>query len=446
MVNDVKNKNVIGAQCFIGCPLAQEIDPTVLLGKSLRVLIDQQFHLGHHYQYLGHLLPVLSPLVQDVVVAITPEGLQSTEFKSFLAPHVTQARVEAVLPPASPWVPMRERWRIHGELRHIVKQFEPDYVLIPSGDAQATAMGLYRLAGLGSIPGRRPCEVGIHLGSGTAVTGTTRRLREWVNQLNLSLTGLTRAHVVNLLFYEQLRSRRLLEGRLVLMPHPVPANPRMDKTLSRRTLGIPENGRYIGLAASLDSRKAIAEFLAAFRAATSRPDERLLLAGWMNGTHRRTIEESYADLIAQGRLIVLDGFQSPETFQTVFSALDVVCTPYPGFSGVSATLLDGVSAGRPILANNFGWSEAIVKRFDLGGTCDVLNHDAFTRAVRAALDRCDEYQESEPVRRLLSFHAPGNFAATWVQGIRAQLGLSQSDVRTWNWVVDSLEVQDARAS
>ena len=70
---------------------------------------------------------------------------------------------------------------------------------------------------------------------------------------------------------------------------------------------------------------------------------------WSRDVHARMIETACADLVAQGRVIVLRGFQSPETFRTVFSALDVVCTPYPGFSGVSATLLDGVAAGRPIL-------------------------------------------------------------------------------------------------
>ena len=49
--------------------------------------------------------------------------------------------------------------------------------------------------------------------------------------------------------------------------------------------------------ASIDSRKAIGQFLAAFRAASHSASERLLLAGWISDPHLRTIRESYQDLV-----------------------------------------------------------------------------------------------------------------------------------------------------
>lgn len=403
----------------------------------MRVLIDQQFHLGHHYQYLNQLLPTLIPLVDEVVVAITEAGRGSQEFASFLAPFERTVRIESVLPYANPGVPMGERLRVHRDLRRIVRDLAPDYVLIPSGDAQVTAMPLFRVSGLGAVPGRIPCELGIHFGTGSVGPRLTDRLRDVLNRANLGATGAKRLHFVNHLFYERLRAAGRRDG-MTLMPHPVAPNPRLSKAESRKRLNLPEGGRYIGLAASIDSRKAIGEFLAAFREAST-SDERLVLAGWMNDTHQRMIRDNYADLLREGRLVHINGFLDPVVFQTVLSALDVVCLPYPAFAGLSSTLLEGTAAGRPVLVNAFGWSGTMVKRFGLGWACDVLNHREFARTMRTALDHADEYQESGAIRRLLAFHAPQNFASSWVQGLKEMLGRPADPVRSWEWVMESVE-------
>ena len=45
---------------------------------------------------------------------------------------------------------------------------------------------------------------------------------------------------------------------------------------------------------------------------------------------------------------------------------------------------------------------------------------------------------TEPIRRLLAFHAPENFAASWLQGILEAQNLPPAQLRTWNWVLESL--------
>ena len=404
----------------------------------MRVLVHQQFHLGHHYIYLSHLLPRLRDIAADVVVALTPAGLKSAEFAAFLEPLVDRITFDPSLPEADTRALMMERWRLHGDLRKTVRRVKPDYVLVPSGDAHATAMSAFNVAGLGAVPGHVPCELGVHFGLGSGAADAKAKVRDRLNQLSLAASGLTRVHFVNHLFYEQICNRGgSLAKRATLMPDPVPASPRLSKLESRRRLGIPEEGRYIGLAASLDSRKAIPEFLAAFRA-VGRPSERVLLAGWINGTHLRTIERSFQDLIDSTRLILIQGFQTATVFQTALSALDVVCTPYPRFGGLSSTLLEGVAAGRPVLTNDFGWSAAITNRFQLGWTCDVLSHDAFSRAIRRAFDECDGYRESEATSRLLAFHLPENFAESWLTGLRKAAGLPRArTLLPWTWVLDA---------
>jgi glycosyltransferase involved in cell wall biosynthesis len=396
----------------------------------MRVLIDQQFHLGHHYQYVAYLLPSLTEMA-EVVVAITPEGQESKEFRAFLEPLASRIRFEPVLPSAKPWLPMSERWRVHRDLRTVVRKFRPDYVWIPSGDAQATMMALHRLAGIGGTPGRVPCEIGIHLGSGAPSAAWRTRLRDSLNGLNLSLAGARCVHLVNFLFYE--RVRRIRPRAFSVMPHPVAAGPQIDKAESRRLLAIPEDGRYIGLAASIDSRKAVGEFLAGFRE-VARPGERVLLAGYINDTHWKTINESFADLIAREQLWLIRRFLTAAEYQAALCALDVVCTPYPRFAGLSSTLLEGVAAGRPILADNFGWSAEVVHRFGLGTTCDVLDHAQFARAIRAALDAAGAYRRTEGAERLLAFHTVQNFSDHWMAGIDRALGRPARPSKTWDWV------------
>jgi glycosyltransferase involved in cell wall biosynthesis len=402
----------------------------------MKVLIHQQFHLGHHYQFVQCLLPELAK-VADVIVAVTPQGRQSIEFSTFLEPFSDRVRFDASVPEASPWLPLKERLQIHRDMRATVRRIRPDYVLMPSGDAQATAMGLYAVCGLGAVPRHVPCEVGIHLGTGNVADASAKtRLKDSLNRLSLAASGLKRVHLINLLFYEQARaSGGRLARTAVLMPSPTPANPCLSKVESRRRLNLPEEGRYMGLAASMDSRKAIPEWLAAFRE-VSRHNERVLLAGWMNASNLRVIEESFADLTTTGKLIVRNGFMDHATYQTVLTALDVVCTPYPRFAGLSATLLEGVAAGRPVLANAYGWSGAIVERFNLGWTCNVLDHGEFSTTIRRALDEADLPRDSEARRRLMSFNSPANFAASWTQGVCEALGAETPFVRSWEWVLE----------
>jgi len=408
----------------------------------MRVLIHQQAHLGHHYQYVGHLLPSLLSASNDVVVAVTPAGLASEEFGSYLKAFSGRVQFEPALPETSPAYAFRDRLAAYRSLRESVTQFQADHVLIPSGDAQATAMAAHRVIGQGAVPGRIPCEVGIHFGVGRASSSVKGTIRDKLNLWNLGLSG-SKVHLVNLLFYEEARALSLLRGKFALMPHPVTQLPRISKGEARRRLGIPEEGRYIGLAASLDNRKALGEFVEAFRVACPSPADRVLLAGWMHPSHQRIIFEKHKDLIDAGRLVIRNEFLEPDVFHAAVSALDVVCTPYPKFAGLSATLLEGVAAGRPILANAFGWSRAIVRRFKLGWTCDVLNPREFTETIKNALDQSAGYAETTAVERLMRFHSPENFGATWVAEICQRLGRAATPI-AWEWVEETLPVSDRR--
>ena len=210
----------------------------------MRVLVYQQFHPGHHYLYLQHLLPPLAKVASEVIVAVTAEGQASPEFATFLKPLEGVVRFDASLPSGHERVIKNQRIRVYLDVRNAVRRIAPDHVLIPSGDPHTTVMGGFRFAGLGAMPGRRPAEVGIHFGRGAAAATTRDQITDYVNELKLSLAGWQKVHIVNLLFYEQIQRRggSLARGS-VLLPDPTTPNPRLGTIESRRRLGLRGTGQ-----------------------------------------------------------------------------------------------------------------------------------------------------------------------------------------------------------
>jgi glycosyltransferase involved in cell wall biosynthesis len=229
----------------------------------------------------------------------------------------------------------------------------------------------------------------------------------------------------------KLRGGRLAE-RSDLLPHPVPPVIRLAQRECRRRLGLPEAGRYIGLQAIIDERKAIPEFIAAFRAGTSNAEHRLLLAGRFDPRTSVAVRQANDDLIATGRLLLLDRYLNEDEADWALGALDVVCAPYRRFDALSTVVLRAVAMGRPVLCDDRGWCGEVVRRFGLGWSCDILAPHSFSATVGTALGECRDFVETEAAVRLLAFHSPANFAETWLSGLPRRR--TAASLTSWSWV------------
>jgi hypothetical protein len=405
----------------------------------MRVLVFEQWQGGHYFNYLEYLVPRLAELTDDVVVTMTPNAIESDGFKNRLGAiaKLPGVRFEASVPPADMRLPARERFQLLRNLKTAVAETRPDYLMVPSADAQTLAMAAFGHLGISVLPRELPSEATFHCGY-AEVKSRKQAAKEFVYRSAYSGATWGSLNFVNFLYLQRAaREQRSWVNRARLIADPVPRVTRLDRGAARRLLDIPEEGRYLGLLGELDPRKAIPELLAAFRLADLGSKDRLLLGGRLDAGFRTLIESEYRDLLSAGRIVLIDRFLTEQELLQGFGALDVVCATYRDFPGLASLMLKGVAAGRPILAQDFAWCAALIKRFDLGRTADIHDVQDFAKNLRMALEASDGYSESEATRRLLAFHEPANFAAGMSERLRCLTGKpALQPVKTWDWVID----------
>jgi hypothetical protein len=408
----------------------------------MRVLVFEQWQGGHYFNYLEALVPRLLDLADEVVVTMTERAIETDRFKTQLGPIAALPRVRFVgtVPLADPSLPARERLQLLRNLQAAVAETRPDYLMVPSADAQTLALGAVGLLGMNMLPRDLPSEATFHSGYGPAINNRKQAMKESVYRAAYAGSTWTHMNFVNFLYLEHaVQTRRSWVARAQLVADPVPEAPRLSRSAARRLLGIPEEGRYLGLLGELDQRKAIPELLAAFRAASFGEQDRLLLGGRLDPQFRQLIDTDYGDLVRAGRLVLIDRFLSDEELLGGFGALDLVCGTYRDFPGLASLMLKGVAAGRPLIAQDFGWSGALIKRFALGTTVACYDVPTFAAGLRTALESSADYVETEAIRRLLSFHHPGNFIAGMTERLRVMTSRpALQAIKTWEWVLQGL--------
>lgn len=415
----------------------------------MRVLVFEQWRGGHYDNYLECLIPRLLELVDEVVLAVPRTRIVGGHVDSPLAAIAQMPRVRllADVSPADPGLPAGERWQLLKNLQRSVFETRPDYLMVPSADAQNLALAALSSLGVSVFPRDLPTEATFHCGYLTPTKTRRQAAKEFVYRLAHRGSSWTHLNFVNAFYLEQaVSARRRWVGRAQIVADPIPRTRRLDAPAARRLLGIPEDGRYLGFLGGLDQRKAVPELLAAFRTASLGAKDRLLLGGLLDESYRRLIHDHYRDLIAAGRLVLIDRYLSTDELLSGYGALDVVCAVYRDFPGLSSLMLKGLAAGRPVIAGNMGWAGRLIERFEIGHTVNIHRHEEFAATLAVALESSGDYIESEAVRRLLQFHDPSNFAAGMTERLRTLTGKPKvREITTWEWVTQALEVSSPDA-
>jgi glycosyltransferase involved in cell wall biosynthesis len=409
----------------------------------MRTLVFEQWHGGHYFNYLECLVPRLAALSGDVVVAITRLAARSELFARKLG-HVRElpnVRIDDEVGIPQERSRVLYRLRLGRNLVEAIERHRPDHVLLPSADEQILTLPLCALGGGGRRVRGASIEAVIHYKSYTACATPRERVLSAVQRELLRTGVFARLHFVNFLQFEDAAERGLALARMARAAgDPVPQRPKMPRAAAREALRLEPHGRYLGMVGVLDHRKAVAQALAAFRAARMAPADRFLLAGKLSPEHARLVREEYDDLVRNGTLVVLDRFLGEDELAYACAALDVHCSVYTSFSGLSSVTLKSIAAGVPLVVSDHpGWSRATVRRFGLGTVTDPNHVEGFARALHEALEASAGYAETDAIGRLLRFHSIANFTEGVVERARALLGKPPAaPVVPWSWVLEAL--------
>ena len=406
----------------------------------MRVLVFEQWGGGHYTDYLQYLIPKISELASETILAISSRFYESQDLQRIRSSwsDCQSLQFDLDVPEGNPALPWRDRLKVLWNLREAIQRNKPDYVFVPSGDAQTIALGLVGPFSLGHLSLNAISECILHYGYGPGTTNVKESAKKAVYNTAFAWSSWNRLNFVNCLLFEALaKSDR--RDRIGMIPHPTPPSLLLERQEARRLLGCPENGRIVGFVGTMDHRKAIPELLQAFRHARLGMSDRLVLAGRLTPQFAALIEHEYSALRRQERLIVIDRWLTERELQAGYSACDVVCLPYYNFPNLSSLMLRAIAAQRHVLVHDFGWMRAIAKRFDAASVCDIYNVSSFSTAIEGVLERSSQYAFTSAMQALVDYHSPGNFVEHSVATLRNLLGKPTVPLTSWVSVMNLLE-------
>lgn len=404
----------------------------------MRVLIVEPDLSGHHAPYLRHLLQSLAELQQEATVLTYNNSAESPQFGLHLRDVAAGVTWDDCLPSSSK-APRRVGF-LFSELLKAVERHSADHVWVPYADFFSLYLGARVLVGRKA---RWPKDVWLE---GLQFRGTfaypAPNWRKVPSKLRSRLL-LHRAnwdvlHFLDPLVYEEIcRRHPKMAGRFRVMPDPVEPVEPMQPELARGRLGIPPEGRYLSYLGLMADRDNVVRLFSAFEQANLPPDCKLLLAGPTTNEVQHCLEHDFGRTLRGGRVVQINRHLSLEEVKLGVLGSNVVCIPAKHRVGSSSFLIRAATAGRPVLADDFGWTGWAIETFQLGWKVDVTNIGAFARSMVEAMEQAPTIAGSPRAERFVQFHSAANFQSHWGAGIRKRLGLTADPCyRPWQWVLE----------
>lgn len=387
----------------------------------MRVLIFEPQYVGHNLAYVNYLASRLVELDCEVHWVTSRQAAESEECKNHLGhlrPHLrcmpldgfvrrsngTGLSVNGIL---------NARKLISG-LQHGLKNIKPDHLYVVSGNPLVHWMGMPNPVSSFLQAHSIESEVVLLFGKyAYPQHGLVASLKEKLALLALARGPWNRIHHIMPRAVEAMTSfSPAFAQRARLLPDPVDPPIVMSRVEARRKLGVPEEGRYMGLIGVVEKRKGVNEFLEAFERALTqlRPTDRALLAGRSTEDVRTLVASRFKGLVDSGRLVFLDRHLDRQDLWAACNASDVVTTPYPSHVYSASTVIRAAAVNRLVLANKIGWMEETVEQYSLGMTCNIADAHLFAAKIVEAMESSDHFAINEGAQRFVQFHTQSQFA------------------------------------
>lgn len=404
----------------------------------MRVLIVEPDLTGHHAPYLRLFLEAISELQQTAVVLTSREARRMPQYAIHLENIADRYVWDDRLDPPAPSL-SRTR-RLYRELIPAIVRHQADQVWVPYADFLTKYVGARAAIG---FPPRWPQGVETE---GLLFRGTFayplldwRKLaRRQIAELLTHRANWHRLHFLDSIPYEHIcRTHPEHAHRFGLMPDPVEDIAEVPREVAREKLAIPVDGTYFAYLGLMYDKASAVRLLAAFQRAVLPPTCRMLLAGPMVDAVEHCVDQEFGELLRKGRVIKMNRHLSVSDVMLGVMASDVVCVPAKHRIGSSSFVIRAAAAGRPVLADNFGWTGLVVRRFNLGWPVDVDDATALAHAFESAIEQAAGWVRCVGADRFVRFHSAANFKAHWTVRLRERLGLPpEPNFVPWQWVVE----------
>jgi glycosyltransferase involved in cell wall biosynthesis len=392
--------------------------------SRMRVLIfDATRGGGHTFNYHRLLLPALASLSNDVTVVASEDVLALPSTQLHLQSLPASIRWEGSVPTAA-GSQVNQQLVARRALKAALRNHRPDHLYVPTADSLSQVLGCTALFDRREFHPGLESEAVVHrCGFAYPALSRSKQLLYQIGYWAHSRAPWTRLHNVDLIAYEWIqRQGGELARRNRFLPDPIEDWPEVDRHEARRRLGLADDGPWLGCVGAIDLRKGMDLLLAAFKAAALPTSARLLLGGQHHPYIRQLLETEYADLVRARRVVSLDRYLTVAEFGDVIAAMDLMCTPYARQIAIASIVLRAAAARRPVLATDFGWCGRVVPAFQLGWTCNVQNTGQFAQAIATRLEQAADWKRTPAAEKLVKFHSPQNFAATFTARLCERMG------------------------
>jgi len=405
----------------------------------MRTLVFEAHVGGHFLNHAGLVSAALAEAGAESHVAVATGAPGSFEFESCIAPHRGRVQIHpsiAIDERANPGKKARAKY---AALSSLVRELKPDRVYLPTSDGVVQTMALFRLVGLDDV--LRSTHVEALLMNGAVGHPELLSQREhWKRRISYRVAkwGCHTLYHLNPFVRDWEMAQGIPEERLIrIMPDPVEVE-KISKAAARARLGLPPNGRFVGMVGRLDRRKGAHVLIEAFLSADLGPDDMLLLWGPCADEIAPDVRRLLARDDLRHRVWFRDGVLKDEDFYQAIAAMDLLALPYTTTIGSSSIVIRAAAAGRPVVTTGGGWAERVMKRFPLGWTLAGPDPQQLAAMLPRVLEQSANWVPSEAVRRFVEFSSPQNFVAHWTDGLRAATGLPRASAfRSWQELWDS---------
>lgn len=367
----------------------------------MKILVFEPYVGGHHTNYINETVKQIRSISNEIIV-ITSKG------HIFEESLLSYATIIDSLPRFDPKADIRTKFSIAWALRSAVKTFKPDLVISTTADHELLPEAVVRLLGMRLISRRVKTIAITHHGYGGLALTWKNRAKDFVYRYCTKLSIKNSVFTVNPVVYSSLRS---LGIKIDLLPDPVENSNPTTKYQSRSLLSLSQDRRIIGHVGTVDNRKAIPELITAFSIAKTDGDQ-LLIAGKISPEMMKYINDKFSSEILDESIIVFNKFLSKSDLNLFLSACDVVAPLHYPRTELSANFLNALVAGRPVIADSYGFTGMMIDTFGVGVKCASYDIPTVEHAIRTALARHNELSAMVSANNFAEYYSSDNFGST----------------------------------